>query len=243
MIFTYTIGGMHCQSCIEKIKSSLPAQIKVKDITLNPPVLQIEAETQPSIDELNSYFASVGKYKVQSKTSHADQHPHSANDESKKGFWVYYPIFLIAGYIAGVALINNFSWQGMNWQSWMSQFMAGFFLVFSAFKLLDIKGFAEGYSTYDLLAQRWYTYGYIYPFLELGLGVLYLSRSLPIPTQFATIILMGFSSLGVVNSLLKKRTIQCACLGTLLKVPLSSITLIEDLTMVGLAVLSLVMLK
>ncbi len=159
----------------------------------------------------------------------------------KEKISVYYPIFLIAAYIAGVATINNIQLEGIHWPGWMQQFMAGFFLVFSAFKLLDIPGFAKGYSTYDLLAKRWYAYGYIYPFLELSLGILYLTSWLPIFTLYATIILMGFSSLGVINSLRKKQKFQCACLGTVLKVPLSSITLIEDLAMVVLAALTLVM--
>lgn len=131
--------------------------------------------------------------------------------------------------------------QEINWQGWMNEFMAGFFLVFSAFKFLDIHGFAEGYSTYDLLAKRWFAYGYIYPFLELTLGILYLTEWMLTMTQVATIVIMGFSSLGVINSLLKKEKFQCACLGTILKVPLSSVTLIEDLTMVLLAALALVM--
>lgn len=153
----------------------------------------------------------------------------------------YFPIFLIAAYISGVAIINNSHEQGINWQGLMNQCMAGFFLVFSAFKLLDIKGFAKGYATYDLLARVWYGYGYIYPFLELSLGILYLTGYQPIVTQCATIIIMLFSSLGVINSLLKKQNFQCACLGTILKVPLSNITLIEDLSMAALAALSLVM--
>lgn len=152
---------------------------------------------------------------------------------------VYYPILLIASYIIGVALINNYFWYGINWQGVMNQFMAGFFLVFSAFKFLDVNGFATGYATYDLLAKRWHAYGYIYPFLELGLGVAYLTGALPFFTNIATIVIMGFSSLGVINSLLKKQSIQCACLGTILKVPLSSITLIEDLAMVVMAAISL----
>ena len=151
----------------------------------------------------------------------------------------YYPIFLIAAYIIGVASINNFTSQGMNWQDWMSQFMAGFFLVFSSFKLLDIRGFAKGYAMYDLLARQVPAYGYLYPFLELTLGILYLTHSFPKATQIATIVIMGFSSLGVINSLLKKQNFHCACLGTILQVPLSSITLIEDLTMVALAAISL----
>ncbi len=167
--------------------------------------------------------------------------PHSHMEAEPTGLRAYYPIFLIAAYIILVASINNFHADGMDWHHWMSQFMAGFFLVFSAFKLLDIRGFAEGYATYDLLAKRVHAYGFIYPFLELALGILYVGLWFPVATDIATIIIMGFSSLGIINSLLKKQKFHCACLGTLLKVPLSSITLIEDLTMVVMAALSLMM--
>ena len=154
-------------------------------------------------------------------------------------FRTYFPIFLIAAYIFGVAMISNFHDGKINWADWMNQFMAGFFLVFSAFKFLNLKGFAEGYASYDWLARKWHFYGFIYPFLELGLGILYLGMWFPRITAVITIIIMGFSSLGVIESLLKKQKLRCACLGTLLNVPLSSITLIEDLTMVVLAVISL----
>ena len=113
--------------------------------------------------------------------------------------------------------------------------------IFSTFKLLDIRGFAEGYATYDLLARQWYVYGFIYPFLELGLGILYLKTVFPITTQILTIVIMGFSSLGVINSLLKKQKIRCSCLGTIINVPLSTVTLVEDLAMVILAGLTLIM--
>ena len=154
----------------------------------------------------------------------------------------YYPLYLIIAYIAGVATINHVHLDGINWAGWMNQFMAGFFLVFSAFKLMNLSGFADGYATYDLLAKRWHGYGYIYPFLELGLGILLVGQWLPFATLILIIVIMGFSSLGVINSLLKKQKLHCACLGTILKVPLSSITLIEDLTMVVLAAFVLVMM-
>lgn len=152
----------------------------------------------------------------------------------------YYPLFLITAYIAGVAFINNYHYSALNGLGWMNQFMAGFFLVFSAVKLLDLRGFVDGYATYDLLAGRVRLYGYLYPFIELTLGILYLTMWSPAATQVATILIMGFSSIGVINSLLKKKKFHCACLGTLIKVPLSSITLIEDLTMVTLAIVALI---
>ncbi len=231
MIFTYRIQGMHCAACIEKIKSALSSKVKVNEVTFNPPQLQIEAEIAPQLDELNLFIATAGNYQLQSSSG--------SSLEEQNGLLAYYPLLLIISYIAGIAFINNFHENTVYWSGWMNQFMAGFFLVFSAFKLLDIRGFATGYATYDLLARRCHPYGYIYPFLELALGILYLGGWMLSTTHIITIILMGFSSLGVINSLLKKQKIKCACLGTILNVPLSSITLIEDLGMVAMAALAL----
>lgn len=238
MKFTYRIEGMHCTACIDKIKTTLSPHYKVVDISLTPPQLQIEADKIPMLNDLNAHIANAGTYHLELDSSQDGQEIKS-NAPTPSGVSAYYPIFLIAAYIIGVAGLNNIHAYEINWHGLMNQFMAGFFLVFSAFKLLDIRGFAEGYATYDLLARRWYAYGYIYPFLELSLGILYLTEWIPITTAIATIIIMGFSSLGVINSLLKKQTFQCACLGTILKVPLSSITLIEDLTMVVMAIIVL----
>ena len=120
-------------------------------------------------------------------------------------------------------------------------FMTGFFLVFAGFKLIYLKGFAEGYSTYDLLAMKWYGYGYIYPFIELGFGLAmlmgYESRSLFI----AEFLVMVFSGLGVAIKIVKKERFQCACLGTLLKVPLTKVTLVEDFGMAALALVMVLM--
>lgn len=118
-------------------------------------------------------------------------------------------------------------------------FMTGFFLVFSGFKLMDLKGFAEGYSTYDLLAQRWFGYGYVYPFLELGFGLLMLAGIHTPTLLWAELIAMTFSGIGVAIKLAKGEEFQCACLGTFLKVPLTKITLIEDF---GMALLALILL-
>jgi hypothetical protein len=116
--------------------------------------------------------------------------------------------------------------------------MIGFFLTFAGFKLIDLKGFAQGYSTYDILAQRWFAYGYIYPFIELffGLAMIFTQSSWLL---WAEILVMGFSGIGVANKLLKREQFQCVCLGTFLKVPLTKVTLVEDF---GMAILALIVL-
>ncbi|MBN8548916.1 MAG: copper chaperone, partial [Deltaproteobacteria bacterium] len=122
----------------------------------------------------------------------------------------------------------------------MTNFMGGFFVIFSFFKLLDLKGFAEGYSTYDLIGARFRGYGYIYPFLELGLGILYLVGSAPVTTNILTAILMAVSSIGVLKTIRENRPFQCACLGTIFKLPLTKITLAEDLLMLIMALVMLI---
>ena len=115
--------------------------------------------------------------------------------------------------------------------------MAGFFIVFSGFKLMDLQGFAEGYSTYDLLAQKLFGYGFLYPFIELGFGLAMLAGIHTPVVLWAEFLIMAFSGIGVSIKLLKGEEFQCACLGTFLKVPLTKITLIEDFGMAGLALI------
>jgi hypothetical protein len=118
----------------------------------------------------------------------------------------------------------------------MRYFMAGFFIVFAFFKLLDIRAFADAYSGYDLLAERWHGWGLIYPFVELALGIAYLAHWHPTFTHWATILIMGFSSVGVMRAVMSKTKIQCACLGTVFKLPMSTVSIVEDVGMVLMAV-------
>lgn len=171
-------------------------------------------------------------------------HKMHDNDSPEGFFTTYKPLFIIIGLILlpTVAIALRDANNGMFiWQQAMMHFMAGFFLVFSGLKLLDVPGFAEGYSTYDLLARKIKAYGYVYPFLELALGLAYITAFAPTTTNIATIILMIFSGVGVVESLLQKRKFQCACLGTFIKVPLTKVTIVEDFGMAAMATVMLVL--
>lgn len=115
---------------------------------------------------------------------------------------------------------------------WMQHFMAGFFLIFSFFKMLDLKGFAESYVMYDVLAKRLPVWAYLYAFIELGLGISYLINFNPLFTNTVTFIVMSISIIGVLQSVLNKKKIQCACLGAVFNLPMSTVTIIEDALMI-----------
>ncbi|MDQ3019062.1 MAG: hypothetical protein M3R36_00585 [Bacteroidota bacterium] len=108
--------------------------------------------------------------------------------------------------------------------------------------MLDLKNFAFSYSSYDIIAKNWLGYGYVYPFIELIFGILYLLKAFPMFTYAATFVVMGISSIGVIQSVMQKRKIQCACLGAVFNLPMSTVTIIEDLLMVGMSLVMLIVM-
>jgi len=96
-----------------------------------------------------------------------------------------------------------------------------------------------GGGNYDVVARYIPLYGYAYPFIELLLGVAYITVFQPFATNLATLVVMSASSLGVIQSLLNKRKIRCACLGTVFNLPMSTVTLVEDSLMVTMAAFAL----
>ena len=123
-------------------------------------------------------------------------------------------------------------WSTMNW---MADFMGFFLVVFAMFKLFDLSGFADGFQKYDLLAMQCRPYALAYPILELLLGLGYLARWQPVVVLSATVILLSFGALGVLGALIKGLDLNCACMGTALNVPLTTVALTEDLGMAGMA--------
>lgn len=156
--------------------------------------------------------------------------------EKFKNFLPLIVVFsMILAFSFGVEIYNR-SWHTVRF---MQNFMASFFIIFAGMKLLNWKGFAEAYRTYDIVAKRSIVYSYIYPLIELGLGLAYLYRFHQPLTNLMTVIVMAVSSVGVAQALSKNQKFQCACLGVVFKIPMTKVTLIEDVLM---GVMALVML-
>ncbi len=147
--------------------------------------------------------------------------------KNNRVFSITLSIILIS--IASLAILNNL----------MLFFMGSVFLIISLLKFLDLKGFSKAFSQYDLIASKSPTYAKTYPFIELGLGLMYLLQFQIELAAIITIFIMGIGALGIAKNLLKKESLNCACLGTKIKVPLTSFTLVEDLIMVLMALMLL----
>lgn len=233
MKHTYSVTGMTCTGCVAKVKSQLLMHPDVlsAEVTL-PDQAVIEMNRHISTSELQQAIGNP-KYTISANPQAHDTHMSHA---SVSWLATYKPILLIFAFITGVSALVSYHHDSIHWMQFMNIFMACFFLVFSFFKFLDLKGFASSYAMYDIVARKIPSYGFVYPFLELGLGLAYLTNFNPVVTNWATIIIMGISSIGVIESVLNKKKIQCACLGAVFNLPMSTVTIIEDLLMVGMAV-------
>ena len=167
-----------------------------------------------------------------------------AEDAIAQASWLltYKPLLILLGLIFLVSVLVQVPHGHIHGAETMRYFMAGFFLSFAFFKLLDIPAFADAYAGYDLLAARWRGWGYVYPFVELALGMAYLVNWEPMLANGVTLVVMGFSAIGVIQAVMSKRKIRCACLGAVFQLPMSTVTIVEDVGMVAMAGLAIISL-
>lgn len=145
-------------------------------------------------------------------------------------FRKFLPLVIIFGSILLFTAVATYL-HGFSFEFAMRMMMGSFFLVFGAFKVFNLRAFADAYSTYDILAMRSRVYAFTYPFIELLLAVLYLSDVGGIYRDIFTFLLMSVSTIGVVQKLRQREEIPCACLGMVFKLPMTWVTLLEDVLM------------
>lgn len=231
MTHTYQITGMTCGNCEAKVKSvllSLP-DIESADVSNVTGSATIKMTKHIALSELQKAIGEKGNYIIT-----AAKH-NEASEQAKSWLETYKPILLIFTYISSVTLLVQVTNPDFMPMQWMQHFMAGFFLTFSFFKLLNLSGFAESYAMYDIIAKRIPIWGYIYAFTELALGIAYLIKINPLITNTITFIVMSVSIVGVLQSVLNKKKIQCACLGAVFNLPMSTVTIIEDAIMIAMS--------
>jgi len=228
------IYGMTCEGCKSSVEGKLGSLYGVDNVQVdlatgeaviyskNPISLSLIKETLPP-----KY--SLIKEEVVNLNTNGDLTLKESKIKQLK------PLFIILGYIFIASISLNYK----NWNSSyaMLDFMGLFYIVFSFFKILDIKGFSMSFRMYDPLAKKAPIYGYIYPFIEVLLGVMFLTRFEVNIALVITVIILGVTTIGVTQTLLNKRAIKCACLGTSLNLPMTEATFIENALMIIMALI------
>ena len=229
---TIKISGMTCNGCKSTVESKLSSLDGVYDVqvdlTNNEAIIFSKNPISFSLisDSLPSKYNVISNGDIQ-------------NNEIIKSSKIKQlkPLFIIFGYISITSILLNF--KDWNLTNAMLDFMGLFYIIFSFFKILDIKGFSTSFKMYDPLAKKITIYGYIYPFIEILLGVMFLTRIEVNIALLTTILILGITCAGVTQTLLNKRSINCACLGTTLKLPMTEATFIENAIMIIMAIVLL----
>ncbi|ULC59247.1 cation transporter [Flaviramulus sp. BrNp1-15] len=236
MKHTYTVTGMTCNGCrtsVEDALSKLPGVTKAS-VDLEKSEATIEMSQHISIDTLQKAISN--KYSIFEKNIF--QTTPNQIEEQKSDLQQLFPLFLIFAYIIIASSLINY--KSGNANDFMLDFMGLFYIVFSFFKLLDLKGFPESFKMYDPLAKAFPFYGWIYPFIEVALGLMFLMRFQVPFALIVTLVVLGITTIGVTKTLLDKKSIQCACLGTALKLPMTKATFIENSIMIVMAIIMLI---
>ena len=226
------ISGMTCEGCRLSVEDKLSTLNGVDNVHVdltrgqaviyskNPVSLSLIKETLPP------KYSLINEEDVNLDT-HGDITIKASKIHQLK------PLFIILGYIFIASILLNY--KNWNLTNAMLDFMGLFYIIFSFFKILDIKGFSMSFRMYDPLAKQAPIYGYIYPFIEILLGMMFLIRFEVNIALILTVIVLGITTIGVTQTLINKRSIKCACLGTTLNLPMTEATFIENALMIIMA--------
>ena len=229
---TLKISGMTCEGCRSSVKDKLGSLDGVDDVKVD--LASGEAVIYSKNPVSFSLIREIlpAKYSVtKEETLNLDIQGDKINKVSKVE--QLKPLFIILAYILIASILLNYK----NWSSSnaMLDFMGLFYIVFSFFKILDIKGFSMSFRMYDPVAKKAPLYGSIYPFIEVLLGMMFLTRFEVKIALILTVVVLGITTIGVTQTLVNKRTIKCACLGTTLNLPMTEATFIENALMIVMA--------
>lgn len=228
--------NLRCESCIATITPYLDRVPGLDSwaVDVASPDKTLTVEGNAATEAVKEAVSKAG-YQVLAEVVTPSAATDSELPADSKAAATYHPLLLLIAFLVGVVGLVEVRTGSFVWDRAMGNFMGAFFLAFSFFKLLDLRGFADNYRGYDVVARRIPAYGYVYPFIELLLGAAYLTHFQPFATNLVTLVVMAVSSIGVIQSLLNKRKIRCACLGTVFNLPMSTVTLVEDGLMVAMA--------
>lgn len=155
----------------------------------------------------------------------------------KKDGVTYTPVIALFSVAAALAIAVTWLVKGtlITGQT-LSWFISISMVLLGLQKLQDLDKFATMFLNYDLLAQKWVRYGYVYPFVETGAGFLMLMGVLTAIAAPLVLVVAGIGAVSVIKAVyIDKRELKCACLGDS-RVPLGFVSLTENLMMVAMAI-------
>lgn len=170
-----------------------------------------------------------------------DLREHFGKERTQDDEKSYQPVLAVFGVAALItvaltwAITGSFAELGrLRTLEW---FVALSMAILGMLKLQDIRSFSTMFLNYDLLAQRWVPYGFVYPFAEAGAAILMLSGSLVFVSAPIALFIGTVGAVSVIKAVwVEGRELECACVGGGSSVPLGFISLTENLAMMAMGI-------
>ena len=235
----YKISGMTCSSCKALVENSLNLLDQVRNSNADIRLGELTLVLNKDIDLKLLQNSIPKKYIINEEISLSERLDEINSDLTNGGSKLKQlkPLFLILFYITSSSVLINY--QNWNLNKFMLDFMGVFFISFSFFKMLDLEGFSRSFKMYDPLAKRVSFYGVLYPFIETALGLMFLMKIKVFIALILSVFVLGLTTVGVAKVLVSKKSIHCACLGSVLKLPMTEATFIENAIMILMSIFML----
>ena len=229
----FEIKGMTCEGCVQTIKNKLELENEIieANITLNESKLILISKKDYKAKDLDKIIKNVGSYSFHNKNKTNNYKQNKLLDYIK----TYKPILLALFFVILLAFISSIE-KSFVYKEFFRLYMGYFFIIFSFLKLQNVNQFALSFSKYDPITQKYFKFGVIYPFIELSLGILFILNLFGLFINILTIIIFIPQTIGVIIKLRNNEKISCACIGTSIEIPISNLTILENLIMCLMAI-------
>lgn len=251
---TFEVQGVHCTSCIQKINSILKEIDQTAIIEgLNPTILRLSSNA--SSNELNQLFLNTTRYSIHpmSVTSPKNHLPKTNKGYLSLGL-LYLLISLLSLFHPRFLSFASVNHNNRTMRSYLHYFMGYFYLIFGSFKVSNYSKFITFYPRYNDVARRFSWYNRLYPFLEIIVALyllfirFFIQQSNSFDNLFSIVVslISSFSSISIARFLLQRNNNKntdvavCACLGTVISLPVTWITFGEDFLMLLMSLFCLV---
>lgn len=147
------------------------------------------------------------------------------NVEAESADYSYTPVIALFSTAGLISLATSLGMTG---------FMGVSLSMLASLKLMDIDAFVEGFQKYDLITQRFKPYAKAYPFVELLIGLGFLSGVAPLVTGISSLLVGTSGAISVFKAVyIDKLALNCACVGGNTKTPLGVVSFAENAIMAG----------
>lgn len=155
---------------------------------------------------------------------------------------IYRPLLIVLLFIVLYVALRSSVRPSTSAENIVNDVMAGFFLATGVLQLIFRRSSKKALLSYDPLAQRFPVYATLYAPLLLVFGVFLHTNSLMLPVNVLTVVLFSFQTYGMIRLLRRGDTATCACVGGAFAIPLSWVSVGENVAMIALSLISLIFL-